>query len=144
MLSFGMLGARFVYYYGAGAYVDYDPKLVGLGGTRPYVTIKPAEAEERENEVYENLRGTIPPDAVLVGYWRSAVSGGHKLPAYSVLHMALQEPNSERYMRITLDEHDFLVTRPLTKVEVDWAKEELSFLGKGQKEEKKGVCLGEW
>ena len=81
MLSFGMLGARFVYYYGAGAHVDYDPKLVGLGGTQPYVTIKPADAQERENEVYENLRGTIPPDALLIGYWRSAVSGEHKSQA---------------------------------------------------------------
>lgn len=58
--------------------------------------------------------------------------------------MALQEPNSEKYMRITLDEHDYLVTRPLRKDEVDWAKEELAFLGKGQKVEEKGVLLGEW
>lgn len=82
MLSFGMLGARFVYYYGAGAHVDYDPKLVGLGGTQPYVTIKPADAQERERMKCMRISAAqyrLMLYSLDTGAVRSVVNTNHKL-----------------------------------------------------------------
>lgn len=77
MLSFGVVKNRFSYYYGAGAHVDYDSELVGK--TTPYVEIDDLVVAKRAVEVHADLSAIVQPNAVLIGYWRSAVSGIHNI-----------------------------------------------------------------
>ena len=120
LLSFGTIEGKDAWCYGGTS--TEEP----AGQATPYV-----ETWGYQNHrAYEVARDGIPGYSHLfVGYWRNVVSGIHNLEFFGRVSLMTLQADQNKFMRITVKKDGTsLVTRPLTKGEIEWSKDKLDRL----------------